>query len=87
MAVYSMMITRKMANDIVLNKRDFDMRLKSKCISVGDIIRYKVMENQKEVPHEINSKRFGVLYVDNNDPRVHKDYSVFRFIEIEPEFE
>lgn len=87
MAVYSMMITRKMANDIVYNRRDFDMRLKSKCISVGDIIRYKVMENQKEVPHEINSKRFGVLYVDNDDPRVHKDYSVFRFVEIEPEFE
>lgn len=87
MAVLSLMITKKMANDIVYNRRDFDERLRTKNISVGDIIHYKVIENQKEVPHEITSKRFGVVYVDPSDPRVHKDYSIFRFVEIEPEFE
>lgn len=87
MAVYSLMITKKMANDIVYNGRDFDERLKTKNISVGDIIHYRVMDNQKEVPHEINSKRLGVVYVDPSDPRVHKDYAIFRFVEIEPEFE
>lgn len=87
MAVITLLATKRLANDIVLNRRDFDMRLKDKGISVGDIIHYKVMENKHEIQHDITGKRFGVLYVDNNDPRVHRDYSVFRFIELEPEFD
>lgn len=87
MAVLSLMVTKKIADDICYRHRNFDFRLKDKNIRVGDIIHYTAIHRKEIIPHEITGKRFGVIYVDNDDPRVHKHYSAFTFVEIEPEFE
>lgn len=87
MAVYTLMLTKKMADDICYRNRDFDIRLTEKNIKVGDIIHYEVMHRKEKIPHEITGRRYGVLYTDSDDPRIHKHYTAFRIVEIEPEFE
>lgn len=88
MAIFNLKTTLEYADALCEHKRLFDMRDKAKGIKVGDIIRYTPFYNKKEVKgHAVSSKRFGVIYTDYDDPRVHKDLCIFQLVEIEQEFE
>ena len=88
MAFFNFPTTLEYADSLCEHKRMFDMRLKSKNIKVGDIIRYTPYYKKKPVQgHAITSKRFGVVYVDGCDPRVMKDFDIFQMVEISPEYE
>lgn len=88
MAIFTFKTTLEYADDMCDHKRMFDIREKTKGIKVGDIVRYVPWYRGKAVKgHAINEKRFGVVYVDGDDPRVMKNFDIFQLEEIVPEFE
>lgn len=88
MAVFTFKTTLEYADGLCDHKRMFDIREKAKGVKAGDVIRYEPYYNKKVVQgHAIGTKRFRVVYVDGNDPRVMKDFDIFTLEEIIPEFE
>lgn len=88
MALFHLKTTLEYADGLCEHKRMFDIREKAKGIKKGDIIRYTPWYKGKAVQgHAITSKRFGVIYVDGEDPRVMRDYDIFQLVEIEPDYE
>lgn len=88
MANFTFKTTCEYADGLCDHKRMFDIREKSKGIQVGDVIRYIPWFHGKEIKgHAVTGKRFGVVYVDHDDPRVMKDFDIFQLVEIVPEFE
>lgn len=88
MALFTFKTTLEYADALCDHKRMFDIRSKDKNIKVGDIIRYVPYYKGKEVQaHKVTGKRFGVVYADNDDPRIMKDFTIFQMIEIKQEFE
>lgn len=88
MTVFTFKTTLEYADNLYYHKRMFDMREKIKGIKVGDIIRYEPWYRGKPVKgHGITGKRFQVIYIDGDDPRVMKNFDIFQLKEIEPEFE
>lgn len=88
MAVFDFKTTLEYADGLCDHKRMFDIREKTKGIKVGDVIHYTPWyKNKAVIGHAITSKRFGVVYVDHDDPRVMKDFDIFQMVEIMPEYE
>lgn len=88
MAIFTFKTTLEYADGLCDHKRMFDMREKTKAIKVGDIIHYIPWYKGKAVlGHGITEKRFKVIHVDRDDPRVMKNYDIFQLEEIEPKFE
>lgn len=88
MANHDLKTTMEYADAMCEHKRMVDIREHSKHIKVGDIIRYTPYYNQKPVKgHPMTSKKWGVVYVDEHDPRVRKDYDLICVVEIVPQWE
>ena len=88
MAVFTFKTTLEYADGLCDHKRMFDIREKAKAVKAGDVIRYIPWYRGKAVQgHGITEKRFRVVYVDNADPRVMKDFDIFQLEEIVPKFE
>ena len=88
MAVFTFRTTLEYADGLCDHKRMFDIREKAKGVQVGDVVRYEPYYNKKVVKgHKISEKRYRVIYVDGNDPRIMKDFDIFQLEEIVPEFE
>lgn len=88
MAAFTFKTTLEYADGLYSHKRMFDIREKAKAIKVGDVIRYIPWYKGKAVQgHGITEKRFRVIHVDGDDPRVMKNFDIFQLEEIEPEFE
>lgn len=87
MAIFTFKTTLEYADSLCRHERMFDMREKIKGIKVGDIVKYEPWYRGRAVRgHDISEKRFRVVYIDGNDPRVMKGFDIFQLSEIEPEF-
>lgn len=87
MAIITRKTTMEVANALHEGNRRFDFVPTHIGLRAGSVIRYIVMYKLKEVPHPIQSDRFRVIYVLNNDPRVHVGMSLVGLEKIEPDFE
>lgn len=88
MANFELKTTLEYADAMCEHKRMVDFREKSKHIKVGDIIRYTPYWKGRAVQgHAMTSKKWGVIYVDGEDPRVMKDFDLICLVEIVPEWE
>lgn len=88
MANYFFKTTLEYADAMCDHKRMVDFREKSKNIKVGDIIHYTPWWRGKEVVgHAMTAKKWGVVYVDHDEPRVMKDFDLICLTEIVPEWE
>lgn len=87
MAIFTFKTTLEYADGLCDHKRMFDIREKSKGVRVGDVVKYEPWYNGRAVKgHKIEDKRFEVLHVDGEDPRVMKNFDIFQLSEIEPDF-
>lgn len=87
MAVFTFKTTLEYADGLCDHKRMFDIREKTKHINVGDIIQYIPWYKGKAVKgHGITEKRFRVIHVDREDPRVMTNFDIFQMEEVEPDF-
>jgi hypothetical protein len=88
MAIFTFKTTLKYADELCRHERMFDMREKAKGVKVGDVIKYEPWYAGRAVQgHDILDKRFRVVYVDGEDPRVMLGFDIFQLEEIVPEFE
>ena len=88
MAIFDFKTTLDYADSMVRNERMFDIREKMKGIKVGDIVKYHPWYKGRAVKgHPILEKKYRVIYVDDSDPRVMKDFDIFQVAEIKKEFD
>ena len=87
MTIVTRKITMEVADALHKGSRKFDFVPTHIGLRTGSVIRYTVMYKLKEVPHPIQSDRFRVTFVLNNDPRVHVGMSLVGLEKIEPDFE
>lgn len=87
MTIITRKTTMEVANALHEGSRKFDFAPTHIGLRVGSVIRYTVLYKLKDIPHPIQSDRFKVIYVLNDDPRVHVGMSLVGLEKIEPEFE
>lgn len=88
MAKFEFKTTLEYADAMCERKRLVDFREKTKHIKVGDVIRYVPWWRCKAVQgHAITSKKWRVIYVDGDDPRVMSNFDMICLEEIVPEWE
>lgn len=88
MATFDFKTTVEYADAMCEHKRMVDFREHSKHIKVGDTIQYTPWYKGRAVKgHAIEGKKWGVIYVDDADPRVMKDFDMLCLVEIVPEWE
>ena len=87
MTIITRKTTMEVADTLHDGSRKFEFAPTHIGLKVGDIVRFSVMYNKREIPHPVQGDRFRVTCVLNNDPRVHLNMSLVGLEKTEPEFE
>lgn len=86
MTFITRLTTVKTADALHNGTQTFDFVPTHLGIKVGDVLRYTVKWQQKDIPHTITQDRFKVTCVLNDDPRAHKSLSLIGLEKIDLAF-